>query len=138
MFAHCTNSNSTRREPEPEEDENHDSGFYKRGIIGFRITTDRQGMGRAGQETTYQLKKEHTLDPAVHSNSIIVPFRFVRCLDLSRENESLIHGWLGSGSAALPASVLVDGGGLSGKESAAEHLPLIYGFPARGKLSAGE
>lgn len=132
MFAHCTNSNSTRREPEPEEDENHDSGFYKRGIIGFRITTDRQGMGRAGQETTYQLKKEHTLDPAVHSNSILVPFRFVRCLDLSRENESLIHGWLGSGSAALPASVLVDGGGggLSGKESPAEHLPLIYGFPA--------
>lgn len=134
MFAHCTNSNSTRREP--EKDENHDSGFYKRGIIGFRITTDRRAG--EGQETTYQLKKEHTLDPAVHSNSILVPFRFVRCLDLSRENESLIHGWLGSGSAALPASVLVDGGGFSGKKSPAEHLPLIYGFPARGKLSTGE
>lgn len=34
-------------------------------------------------------QQQHT-DP-VHSNSILVPFRFVRWLDLSRENESLIH-----------------------------------------------
>lgn len=37
------------------------------------------------------MEQQHT-DP-VHSNSILVPFRFVRWLDLSRENESLIHDY---------------------------------------------
>lgn len=55
MFAHCTNPNSTRavansitshyptRSKNSKESrrrgENHDPGFYKRGIIGFEITT---------------------------------------------------------------------------------------------------
>lgn len=135
MFAHCTNSNSTRREPEPEKDENHDSGFYKRGIIGFRITTDRQDRGRAGDNIPAEEGAYAGSSSALKFNPRSVS---IRSLPGFVARKWIPDSWLVGIWFSSVAGISAGGGGLSGKESPAEHLPLIYGFPARGKLSAGE